>query len=133
MLDIDQNEASDEAGNNDLMSDSLRFNAMDLTKRQLASSSEVIKDFTNHVVEDTIPTDEEQEGRIVSTIIIILFMMHPSITRAMFNAFKYAYLAFILLLAVKKSKETPGCTRTFRLFVIAECTERLHMVLPFQH
>ena len=123
MLDIDQNEASDEAGNNDPMSDSLRFNAMDLTKRNLASS-EVIKDFTNHVTEDTIPTDEEQEGRIVSTIIIILFMMHPSITRAMFNAFKYAYLAFIILLAVKKSKETLGCTRTFRLFVIAECTER---------
>ena len=42
----------------------------------------------NDVYVDKTATNEEQEGRIVSTIIIILFMMHPSIARAMFNAFK---------------------------------------------
>jgi hypothetical protein len=32
--------------------------------------------------------EEEQEGYIVSTIIIILFLLHPSIAKVMFNAFK---------------------------------------------
>lgn len=31
---------------------------------------------------------EEQEGYIVSTIIIILFLLHPSIAKVMFNTFK---------------------------------------------
>ena len=32
--------------------------------------------------------DEEKQGRIITTLIVILFLLHPTLTTAMFNAFR---------------------------------------------
>jgi hypothetical protein len=31
---------------------------------------------------------EQKSGRIISTIIIVLFLIHPTITKSMFSAFR---------------------------------------------
>lgn len=39
--------------------------------------------------ERAIKMSDEKFGRIISTIIIVLFLIHPTITKSMFSAFKY--------------------------------------------
>jgi len=39
-------------------------------------------------VSNEMSSRDQQTGRVISTIIIVLFLIHPTITTIMFNAFK---------------------------------------------
>ena len=56
----------------------------------LNSVNEFTADVSREGVAELHPMleDEEKQGRIITTLIVILFLLHPTLTTAMFNAFR---------------------------------------------
>lgn len=57
-------------------------------EQEMAFQRSMFVSESDDIKEQLKALNELESGRIVSTIIIILFLIHPTVTRIMFNAFK---------------------------------------------
>ncbi|TNV88070.1 hypothetical protein FGO68_gene15732 [Halteria grandinella] len=72
-------------------------------------------------------------GKIILTIIVILFLIHPTITREMFNLFKQAFTLYELFIAARILMEYKGHTSILKPFAI-RASIVLHLIgLEYPH
>ncbi|TNV88117.1 hypothetical protein FGO68_gene12498 [Halteria grandinella] len=74
----------------------------------------------------------DMPGKIILTIIVILFLLHPTITREMFNLFKQAILisCFIVASSLKEQKDH---TQILKQSAIRVSTAQLQSGLGYLH
>ncbi|TNV74538.1 hypothetical protein FGO68_gene13859 [Halteria grandinella] len=93
-----------------------QFNRLD------GKSSRQLDDTTRQLVESDFTTKEpdavgDLPGKIILTIIVILFLLHPTITREMFNLFKQASFHQYFIVA-KPLKELKGSIWILKKFAM---------------
>ncbi|TNV88178.1 hypothetical protein FGO68_gene13761 [Halteria grandinella] len=123
-------------------SDVLKKEQSDLFMSPKSGASSIKKQSSSKLSQGEISKEEifelqeykqsPNKGQITSTIIVILFLIHPSVTQEMFAIFKQVNQFYHAFIVAKRLKGFHDFHKIQRLFVMKDSISLLLIGLPFQ-